>query len=631
MRDLLYLDIETYCELDLPSVGVHAYASHPSFEILLVGYALNDQPVAVLDGQTFFGNDWLTEILFDKRITKVAHNATFEHTCFRTIVDTPISEWECTQIMCAQLGLPRALEKAGEVLGTSLKDTGGKQLIKLFSKPQKNGRATAANMPEKWQEFIEYNRQDVEVEREIYKKLSSFGMQEKKLFVIDNTINNRGVRVDVRLAKNAVQLAEGAYATAYERLMAVTGLDVPSDSAIKKKYGLSTLAKKEIKGLVKERPELGEILDLRGILAKTSLKKYETMQTCVCPDGRARGLTAFYGAGRTGRWAGRLIQLQNLPQINLDDEVIQTARTAVLRGDSRLFDILYDDDRIDILSKLIRTSLVPRDGHKFIVADFSAIEARVLAWVSNERWRLDVFNGDGRIYETSAERMFNLVSGSVTKGSPYRQKGKIAELALGYGGGVGALTTMGALDMGLDEAELPKLVRMWRNANPAVTSFWYTLDTMLKECLLNYPPVTKHPYVSVTKEHKVLQIKLPSGRRLTYQDARWSNEGRIAEARYVGMNQTTNKWELQDLYGAKATENVVQAIARDCLAEVLIYAEEKGYNPVFHVHDEIICEVPEVNAMAAYEDIMARMATPPVWAQGLPIKGDGFICDYYNK
>jgi DNA polymerase len=584
------------------------------------------------DGKVIVQDKLLPDVislLENPAVIKVAHNAAFEHTCFTALgINTPIEQWECTMVMCAQLGLPRSLDLASKVLGTATKEKAGRELIRLFCQKGKNGKVSAAQEPKKWQQFIEYNKADVEAEREIYNKLQTFGMDEKKLFVIDNTINERGVRVDTTLAKAAIEISGYAYASAYERLMAATGLERPTDNAIKKKYGVSTLVKKEIQGLIAERPELTEILALRGQLAKTSIKKYEAMLACASSaDARARGLTAFYGAGRTGRWAGRLVQLQNLPRISLEDKELETARMAALSGDPQLFNLLYGDEQLDRLSQLIRTALIPRPGHKFIVADFSAIEARVLAWISGEQWRLDVFNGDGRIYETSAERMFGLPAGSVTKSSPLRQKGKIAELALGYGGAVGALINMGALNMGIAEAELPKLVRMWRNANKAVVRFWHGLDTMLRETLTDSARTIQHPYVSVTKDKGPLQIQLPNGRRLTYQEAYWDG----SETRYMGVNQTTNQWAQQDLYGAKATENVVQAVARDCLAEVLVFAEESGFCPVFHVHDEIICEVPEAMAQEAYERIMAKMATPPAWAPGMPIKGDGFICNYYSK
>jgi DNA polymerase len=630
-KRVLHVDIETYSETDLKVSGVHVYAAHPSFQILLVGWALDDEPVRVEDHLS----EELKGYLVDDTITKVAHNAAFEMTCFRALgIEIDAAQWECTMIMCAQLGLPRSLDMAGEVLGTSaVKDKNGKQLIRLFCMKGKGARATAQNAPEKWAEFVEYNRRDVEVEREIHLQLSRFGMAEKDLFVIDDNINKRGVLVDVDLAQKAIYVSRLAYASAYERLMAVTGLDKPTDAALKAKYSVSTFAKKEIAQLAKDRPDLEQVLGLRSQLAKTSVKKFEAMLACASvTDHRARGLTAYYGAGRTGRWAGRLIQLQNLPRIGLNDEALETARNALLDGDRRLFDLLYGDSQLDRLSQLIRTALVPAAGHKFIVADFSAIEARVLAWVSGERWRLDVFNGDGRIYETSAERMFNLVPGSVTKTSPYRQKGKVAELALGYGGSVGALTAMGALDMGIEEHELPGLVNAWRSANPRVTAFWKALDTMLCNTLTNKMGHASHEHIYSTREHGPLQIVLPNKRRLTYQRARWGNNrfGQ-GETFYMGVNQTTNQWVEQDLYGAKATENVVQAIARDCLAEVLVYAERKGYNPVFHVHDELICEVPDALAQNAYDDIMDRMATPPTWAPGLPIKGDGFICNYYSK
>jgi DNA polymerase len=630
---VLHVDIETYSDIDLKKAGVYRYVESPEFRIILCAYALDDEPVKAFDHI----DPWLMDMLTDARVTKVAHNAAFEFTCFSKFVpNLNISQWECTSIMCGQQGLPGSLDAASTVLKLAeRKDARGRALIRLFSMPNKGRRVTPQEEPKEWQEYIAYNKQDVEVERALHKKLGA--MTDKELYIVDHKINKRGVAINGELAKQAISVAEYANASAYERLKAATCLDYPTDAAIKKRYGLESLTKDAVKSVGKERPELSEILKLRGILSTTSVKKYEAMLGCQCQDGRARGLTQFYGAGRTGRWAGRLIQLQNLPRIKMEDRDLETARNALLSGDRRLFNLLYDDGQLDALAQLIRTALVPRPGCKFIVADFSAIEARVLAWLANEKWRLDVFNGDGRIYEASAERMFNLPAGSIDKSTPegaaLRQKGKVAELALGYGGGAGALTAMGALSMGIDEAELPKLVRMWRNANPGVVDFWKFLDKQLYNALVGGHAMNYMHFsgVHARKRDGVLRLALPNGRELTYRNAFWDDTGNIPEARYYGQSQTTNQWCLQDLYGAKATENVVQAIARDCLAEVLIYAEHEGFNPVFHVHDEIICEVPEGIADNAYEALLARMAMSPQWAPGLPLKGDGFVCGYYSK
>jgi DNA polymerase len=627
MADVMHLDIETYCDLELSDVGVYKYAEHSSFKILLYGWALNDDPVIVeaMPSLKFAG------YLRDPAITKVAHNANFETVCLR-IPNDELEHWQDTMLMAAELGYPRSLEQAAVVLklAEGKLDT-GKALINIFSKPSKR-----EPKPGEWEQFIEYNKRDVEVEREIYKLLAPLTAQredERRLWYIDQKINERGVMVDKDLAEKAIEFAEKAQASAYERLMDITGLDRPTDAAIRKKFDIHSLSSKELPEVRRNRPELAAILDIRGELSKTSVKKFNAMVNTAGRQDRARGLSAFMGAGRTGRWAGRLVQLQNLPRPKLDNKQIDLARKAVKDGDFETFRLLYGGEEMATLSSLVRSAFIPRDGCRFIIADFSAIEARVLAWLANERWRLDVFRSDGKIYERSAERMFNLEPGSVGKSSPYRQKGKIAELALGYGGAVGALINMGALDMGLQEKELPALVKLWRNANQGVTKFWAELDKTLYAVLTDgayYSPLLHSNNIAVRRnplQPSMMQVQLPNGRLLSYVDA--VHDGR--EVQYQGLNQTTNQWETQQLYGAKLTENIVQATARDFLAEVLVDAEAAGFSPVFHVHDEIVCEVPANMANDALQSVLDMMATPPSWAQGCPIKGDGEACDYYRK
>jgi DNA polymerase len=626
----LHIDLETYSQVDLKAAGAFRYVEDESFKILLTSAAIDNEPVKLYEYE-----DWRVLIpqLLDPTITKVAHNASFEMTCLSKYIPILPEQWECTAIMCRQAGLPASLEQAAEVAGlTDQKDKRGKALIRLFSMPNKQGvRTLPEDRPADWEDYKSYNKQDVEVERELYAKLKRFGMNEKELFVLDYNMNKRGVQIDTDLAAKAVRFADVFSAEARAELVRLTGMDRPTDPAIRNKYNIPSLGKRELAEVRRNFPELAEVLDVRSRLSLTSLKKYEAMLACVGTDGRARGLTQYYGAGRTGRWSGRLIQLQNLPRPELKDAQIETARSLLRFGDDRLFSLLYGDDSLNCLSNLVRSAIVPAPGHSFVVADFSAIEARVLAWISGEQWRLDVFNGDGRIYETSAERMFNLPAGSVGKDNPMRQRGKVAELALGYGGGAGALVAMGALNYGVPENELPELVKLWRAASPKVTAFWKTMDTLMRICVedraLNY----RHPHVYVTKEKGPMQIVLPNGRRLTYQGAHWEQTRMGGEIFFEGINQVTNQWGRQDLYGAKATENVVQAIARDCLAEVITWAEQEGLRPVFHVHDELVCEVPTERQDGALSRLLDRMKVSPEWAPGLPLKGDGFVCEYYRK
>jgi DNA polymerase len=631
MAKVMYLDIETYCDLDLKVTGVYKYAAHPSFEILLYGWCLDDAPVRVDTKPT----EEFLSALNDPNIIKVAHNANFETVCLR-IKNKDLKSWYCTMLMCSELGYPASLEMAAEVLGLGVqKEKAGKALINVFSKLNRKGRTRPQDEPEKFKAFMEYCRQDVEVEREIYKRLAPLSKPERELWFVDQRINERGVLIDLELAEKAIGLAESATERAKARLVELTGLDRPTDAALRKQYGVASLNSKELSNLRSSRPELAEVLDARSQLAKTSVTKYKAMSAVAGEDQRARGVTQFMGAGRTGRWSGRLIQLQNLPRVNMTDAQVDTARRTAKDEDTELFRLLYDGSELPTISQLIRSAFIPKPGYQFVVADFSAIEARVLAWLSGEQWRLDVFRGDGRIYETSAERMFNLEPGSVGKSSPYRQKGKISELALGYGGSVGALVAMGALDMGLTEQELPGLVQLWRSANKNVTAFWRELHYSLKAALTPGYTAYRSPLLAGSGIHifrnpqqkNLLQVSLPNGRLLTYVNARIEGN----EVAYTGVNQTTKQVEEQKLYGAKLTENIVQATARDCLAEVLMDAEGAGLSPVFHVHDEIVCEVHQSISNQSLEMLLDMMKTPAPWASGCPLKGDGFVCDYYSK
>lgn len=635
-KDVLHIDIETYCDLDLAAVGVYKYVEHPSFCIRLLTYGLNDEPLVTLTDTL---NQKLFDMIANPAIIKVAHNANFEMTCLkaRGFIIEP-EQWLCTMVMAMQLGYPSRLELCGKALGIANKMVTGPVLIRLFSKPNRQGQMTPAE-GQKWNEFVEYNRQDVVVEHELFTALIDKYNPETELQLIDNIINRRGVKIDLDLVEKATKLADIATAELYTQAMKHTGLDKITDARlktyIKGKYGVEvdSFNKKSQPELRRNYPELVELLDLREQLTKTSNKKYEAMRNCACKDGRARGLTQFMGAGRTGRWAGRLIQTQNLPRIEMKAKALATAREAVKSGDAETFKLLYDNTRLSVISELIRTALIADEGKALVVADFSAIEARVLAWLADEQWRLNVFKTSGKIYEASAEQMFKLPAGSVTKDSPERQRGKVAELALGYGGGVGALKAMGALDKGLKEEELQPIVNAWRAASPGIVYFWRELDKSIRAAVdrkfyIQSPLLTRNN-IACKMVGNTLQISIPSGRVLSYVNARNSNDNR--NIIYEGSNQTTKQWEEQELYGAKATENVVQATARDCLAGVLLRAESVNVPPVFHVHDEVVCEVDEDLAEGSLALLLKCMSKEFTWSKGLPLVGDGFTCKYYKK
>lgn len=621
----LFIDIETFSPLDLKEVGVYRYTEPVDFSILLFGYAFDDEPVEVVD----LANDGnrlplrVIRALTDAAIIKVAHNANFETVCLNALP----SQWLCTMIMAKQIGLPGGLDDCANTLGMAGKNAEGKRLISLFSKPDRYGRRQGrANHPEDWKKFIEYNKQDVELERELYRYLSvfPFNAAEHDLWLVDQGINKRGVRIDTALAKAAIEIAGYANAETYAKLKWITDLNKPTDPAIRKKFDLPSLSA----DVQAKHPELKTVFKLRNALQKTSIAKYETMLACTGALGRARGLTQFYGAARTGRWSGRLIQTQNLPRITMSGGALHASREAAKAGDSgQLFRLLYQGEETQVLSQLIRTALLPEDGYLFCVADFSAIEARVLAWLADEQWRLDVFNGDGKIYERSAEKMFHLEAGSVGKDSPYRQKGKVAELALGYGGGVGALTRMGALNQGITEQELPGIVQLWRRASPNIEALWKKLDYCIRACLRHEVFPSLPHRLNIGMLNGFLYVELPSRRRLYYALPEFGDRN----VHYMGEDSVTHQWGKQELYGAKLTENIVQALARDCLAEVILWCEAQNFNVVFHVHDEVVCEVPESIADKALERLLYIMTQAPAWGEGLPLKGDGFTAPYYRK
>ncbi len=640
----LSIDIETYSAAPLKKCGVYRYCTDSSFEILLFGYSVDGGPVQVVDFTA--GEQLPAEVLSaltDPAVTKWTFNTQFERVCLSRWLGMSVGDylepdsWRCTMVWAATLGLPLSLEGVGAVLGLEkqkLKE--GKDLVRYFCTPAKDRdgnpyRHRPEDAPEKWERFKAYNLRDVETEMSIQQKLSRFPVPENiwDEYHLDQEINDRGIGVDMELVRQAI----GMDACSKEKLTAqmrrLTDLENPNSVQQMKQWlaenglEMDSLGKKEVAALLKTAPApLSEVLLLRQQLAKSSVKKYTAMATAVCPDGRARGMFQFYGANRTGRWAGRIIQLQNLPQNHLPD--LAEARSVVRSGDLAAVEMLYEDVP-DTLSQLIRTAFVPQDGRKFIVSDFSAIEARVIAWFAGEQWRQEVFAQGGDIYCASASQMFHVPVEKHGRNAHLRQKGKIAELALGYGGSVGALKSMGALEMGVPEDELKPLVDAWRTSNPRIVQFWWDMDREVKRCVKERCATETHG-LRFTYESGFLFITLPSGRRLSYV------KPKIGENRFGGESVTyegvggTKKWERLESYGPKFVENIVQATARD----ILMYAMQtlRCCSIVAHVHDELIIECDRRVSLSAVCEQMGR--TPP-WAKGLLLRADGYECDFYKK
>lgn len=638
----LSIDIETYSDTDLGKCGVYKYASSPAFEILLFGYAVDGGAVRVVDlacGEKIPAD--IIAALSDESVTKWAFNAMFERVCLSNYLGEWLEPkgWHCTMVWSATLGLPLSLESAGAALGLEKqKLTEGKELIRYFCvpcKPTKTNGGRTRNLPEhdqeRWERFKAYNLRDVEAEMQIQQKLSRFPASNSvwEEYRQDQEINDRGIGVDMELVRQAIAMDERSKAELSATMQELTSLENPNSVQQMKQWlaenGLETdtLGKKAVAELIKTAPEpLREVLSLRQQLAKSSVKKYTAMENAVCRDSRAHGMFQFYGANRTGRFSGRLIQLQNLPQNHMTD--LAQARELVRNGNYDALSMLYEDIP-DTLSQLIRTAFVPQDGRKFIVADFSAIEARVIAWFAGERWRLKVFEDGGNIYCASASQMFHVPVEKHGVNGHLRQKGKIAELALGYGGSVGALKSMGALEMGLAEDELQPLVDAWRNSNPMITQFWWDVDRAVKECIKKRLQTETHG-VCFTYQSGMMFITLPSGRRLAYVKPRIGENCFGGESvTYMGVGGT-KKWERLESYGPKFVENIVQATARD----ILCYAMQtlKNCAIVAHVHDEIIIEADQRMSLAAVCEQMGR--TPP-WAKGLKLRADGYECEFYQK
>lgn len=641
----LSIDIETYSDVDLIKCGVYTYADSPAFEVLLFAYSFDGGETQIIDlaqGEKLPAE--VTDAIFDDAVIKTAFNANFERTCLSKHFGRKLSpdSWHCCAVQASMLALPRSLEDVGAVLGLERqKMKEGKELIRYFCVPCKPTKANGGrtrnlpcHAPDKWELFKTYCIRDVDVEKEIRRKLQHFPIPESEmeLYRLDQVINDRGVLVDKELVRQAVSCDLMYKDVVTKRAYELTGLENPNSVAqIKSWLGengveMESLSKKAVAGLIEEADgEVQELLRLRLLMAKTSVKKYEAMERSVCSDGRVHGLLQFYGANRTGRWAGRLVQVQNLPQNHIPD--LELARSLVKQGRFHDVELLYDSTP-NVLSELIRTAFIPKPGCRFVVADFSAIEARVLAWLSGETWRLDVFASHGKIYEASASAMFHVPMEEVTKGSPLRQKGKVSELALGYGGSVGALTSMGALDMGLTEEELAPLVTAWRNANPHITHFWWDVDAAAIKAVTEKK---KTGVGRITFEYKseILFLELPSGRRLSYVKPKMAlNKFGRNGLTYEGIMEN-RKWGRIETYGPKLVENIVQGTARDLLAESMLRVERKGYPIVMHCHDEIIAEVPE--GTGSVEEMCAVMAVQPVWAVGLPLRADGYECTFYKK
>ena len=642
----LSIDIETYSDIPLQKTGVYRYSGSPNFEILLFGYSIDSGPVQVVD--LTCGEHIPKEVLAaleDDSVIKWAFNAAFERVCLSRYLGYPTGEyldpesWHCSMVWAATMGLPLSLEGVGAVLGLEKqKLTEGKELIKYFCQPclptKANGQRTRNrpfHAPDKWELFKRYNARDVEAEMGIQQKLSKFPVppQVWEEYDIDQEINDRGVRIDMKLVEQAIQMDARSRQELTDAMKRMTALENPNSVQQMKQWlsdnGVETdsLGKKVVAELLKTAPpELAEVLTLRQQLAKSSVRKYQAMEKTVCSDNRARGMFMFYGANRTGRFSGRNIQLQNLPQNHLLD--LAEARALVRSGNFDAVKMLYEDVP-DTLSQLIRTAFIPRDGAQFLVADFSAIEARVIAWFAGEPWRQDVFAKGGDIYCASASQMFKVPVEKHGINGHLRQKGKIAELALSYGGSVGALKAMGASEMGLTEDELPPLVDAWRQSNPNIVKFWWAVDHAVMEAV-RYKHTTTNYGLTFSCRSGMLFITLPSGRKLAYVKPKVGTNKFGGECiTYEGIG-STKKWERLDSYGPKFVENIVQATARD----ILCYAMRtlRHCSIVMHIHDELVIEA---DPRMSLDVVCQQMARTPPWAKGLLLRADGYATPFYKK
>ena len=664
----LSIDIETYSSIDLTKSGVYKYIQN-DFEILLIAYAYDDEEIKIIDLKNNEKiPEKLKEDILDENIIKTAFNANFERVCLSKYFNTYLSPkmFRCTQVHALYLGLPHGLENVAKSLRLKeQKLEEGKSLIRFFNKRENLDLLTSNNenikkgeVLKKYEEFKKYCINDVKVERSIRKILEKVKLpeSEQKLWQLDQEINDRGVLVDSKLLNNAIYYDNYFKNILIEKLKTITNINNPKSNNQMKDYlnslglNVNSLSKESVESLlnsdeVKKNPhyeKIKEVLHLRKMLNKTSTKKYESMKRCMCDDERIRGLFQFYGANRTGRWAGRLVQVQNLPQnkINNLEKVREKIRNDIIKDfpsrkkefNKNLNLNLHKDENLSsLLSQLIRTTFIPKKNHRFIIADFSAIEARIIAYLSNEKWRIDVFNTHGKIYEASASKMFKVDINEITKESELRQKGKIAELALGYQGGVGALVSMGAYNMNLCESELIEIVKAFRSSNPNIVKLWNNAQKAFIEAVKNKSVVHIDKNISFIYEGNILFIKLPSGRRLSYIRPKidYDNIFNKYIITYEGIDPTTKKSKRLTTYGGKLVENIVQAIARDVLAQSMINLKNHGFNIVMHVHDEIVLEVEE--NVSSIEEICEIMCKENKYLKGLKLKADGFESKYYKK
>lgn len=682
MHKDLFIDIETYSSVDIKSCGSYKYIESPDFEILIVGYAFDDEPVTVIDlAQGEELPEEFEDALFDESIKKHAHNAVFERSAFKRVgYDIPVEQWYCTLVKSAYCGLPLGLDQVSKVLDLQDKklDT-GKALIKYFSCPCKptkiNGMRTRNypwDAPEKWEMYKEYNMYDVLSEREIYNKLKAYEIPgfERQMYILDQHINDRGILIDMELAKSAIVVDTEYTEALMTESKYISGLENPNSVAQLKKWYCTnyaayvdasltekdneylatangqfydpenqSMAAEPIKMLlkldaVKSNTDLRTVLENRQKLGRSSVKKYYTMLNCAMQDNRVRGTFQFYGANRTGRWAGRLVQLQNLSKNHIGD--LDTPRELIRNRDWDTVNMLYGDVS-DILSQLVRTTFIAPEKMLYSVADFSAIEARVVSWLADEEWRMNVFRGDGKIYEAAGSRMFNVPIEAITKGSELRAKAKNAELALGYQGSLGAMKRMGGDKMGMSDTEMMHIVKLWRDANPCIVNLWYEVEKCAHEAVRYHREVIGTPRnLKFNCDDEYFTVTLPSGRALYYYHPTFKEKmvGRkLAKLLYYeGLNQETKQWGQIDTYGGKLTENIVQAIARDLIGYAMLNLEKAGYGITMHVHDEAIAEVPDDGSAQQWLDNMIKiMSQAPAWASDLPLNAAGFTSKYYMK
>lgn len=647
----LSIDIETFSSINIKKAGLYRYVQARDFQILLFAYSWNGGPVQIVDlAQGEFIPAWVVDALQDPNIMKHAYNAAFEWYCLNKLFYSPIEQWRCTQVHGLYCGYPAGLGALGEALGLpqdKRKMGVGGSLIRTFCVPtkpnKKNGMRTLTlphHEPEKWQLFKDYCVNDVVAEMEILRRLSVFPVpdQEWQLWQLDQRINVRGVACDLNVVEGALAIDEQITAELMAEAVQISGLDNPKSVQQLKKWlaeeigeSVDDLRKDTVAGLIDvvDEGRAKRMLEIRQELSKTSTKKYVAMKEVACEDHRVRGLLQFYGANRTGRWAGRLVQVQNLPKNKM--ATLEFARQLVIDRNINMLKFMYGNVP-DTLSQLIRTAFVAPEGKTLLVADFSAIEARVIAWLAGEQWRLDVFASHGKIYEASASQMFGVPLEEVSK--DLRQKGKVSELALGYQGAKGALIQMGALDMGLTEEELPEIVTRWRNANRRIVDLWFSLEAAALEVMQSGDPVGVKGIIMARESHHgnrldFFTIQLPSGRKLYYvQPSLQQNDFGKMALHYKGPDQKTGKWTTLSTYGGKLTENIVQAIARDCLAVSMVKADQAGFQTVLHVHDEMGIESENPEDLQRVLDIMAE---PVLWAPGLPLKAAGFTTNFYMK